>query len=215
MWLHISWLILLMGGSVAFYHQHPEYLGLLTSELRFSSRVRDRVSLLACFLIAQNFQHRLDPWTNVALARRLRVPLEALEQLLEAFKKASIVVAVSGRSDAYVPARDPGTISVREVLQVARSAGESHHFSYDNIVSEPAVDEVCSAVEGAMDAALGQRTLRDMAIANPPAGNDGAVPRHAATGLVTVVPVKTGASSESRASGAGDDAAPDVEQGRS
>lgn len=215
MWLHISWLILLMGGSVAFYRQHPEYLGLLTSELQFSSRVRDRVSLLACFLIVQNFQHRLEPWTNVALARRLRVPLEALEQLLEAFEKASIVVAVSDRSDAYVPARDPGTVSVREVLKVARSAGESHHFSYDNIVSEPAVDEVCSAVEGALDAALGQRTLRDLAIANPPAGNDGAVSADAATGLVAVVPVsRTGARKESQAGGAGDGAAPDTKQER-
>jgi membrane protein len=205
-----------MGGSVAFYHQHPEYLGLLTSELQFSSRVRDRVSLLACFLIAQNFQHRLDPWTNVALARRLRVPLEALEQLLEAFEKASIVVAVSGRSDAYVPARDPGTVSVKEVLEVARSAGESHHFSYHNIVSEPAVDEVCSTIEGAVDAALGQRTLRDLAVANPPAGNDGALSADAASGLVTVVPAsRTGASNESQAGGAGDDAAPDAEQRRS
>jgi DNA-binding IscR family transcriptional regulator len=143
------------------------------------------------------------------------VPLEALEQLLEAFEKASIVVAVSDRSDAYVPARDPGTVSVREVLKVARSAGESHHFSYDNIVSEPAVDEVCSAVEGALDAALGQRTLRDLAIANPPAGNDGAVSADAATGLVAVVPVsRTGALKESQAGGAGDGAAPDTKQER-
>ena len=216
MWLHISWLILLMGGSVAFYHQHPEYLGLLTSELQFSSRVRDRVSLLACFLIVQNFQHRLAPWTNVALARRLRVPLEALEQLLEAFEKESIVVAVSGRSDAYVPARDPGTVSVREVLDVARSAGESHHFSYDNIVSESAVDEICSTVESALDAALGQRTLRDLVIANPPAGNDGAVSADAATGLVTVVLAsQTGPPGESQASASGDGAAPDAEQKRS
>ncbi|MCK5364140.1 MAG: hypothetical protein KAR22_14275, partial [Gammaproteobacteria bacterium] len=91
-----------------------------------------------------------------------------------------------------------------------------HHFSYDNIVSEPAVDEVCSVVEGAIDAALGQRTLRDLAIANPPAGNDGAISAAAATGLVTVVPAsQTGAWNESQASGAGDDAAPDAEQKRS
>ncbi|MDX2316646.1 MAG: YihY/virulence factor BrkB family protein, partial [Gammaproteobacteria bacterium] len=97
MWLHISWLILLMGGSVAFYDQHPEYLGLLTHELRFSSRVRERLSLLACFLIVQHFQYRLEPWTDVALARRLGVPLETLSELLEQFEKATIVVAVSGR----------------------------------------------------------------------------------------------------------------------
>jgi membrane protein len=191
MWLHISWLILLVGGSVAFYNQHPEYLGLLTHELRFSSRVRERLTLLACFLIVQHFQHRLDPWTDVALARRLGIPLETLAQLLEALEKESIVVAVSGSSNAYVPARDPGTVSVREVLEVARSAGEGHHqFSYDNIASVPAVDEVCADIDAATESALGTRTLRDLALANPPAGNDGAVPAPSATELVSVVPAK-------------------------
>ena len=199
MWLHISWLILLMGGSVAFYDQHPEYLGLLTHELRFSSRVRERLSLLACFLIVQHFQYRLEPWTDVALARRLGVPLETLSELLEQFEKASIVVAVSGRSDAYVPARDPASVSVREVLAAARSAGETHQFSYDNIASVAAVDGVYDAIDEAVGDALGQRTMRELALANPPAGNDGAVSAKAATGLVTVV-------SAERVSAVGDDA---------
>jgi len=213
MWLHISWLILLMGGSVAFYHQHPEYLGLLTHELHFSSRVRERLSLLACFLIVQHFQYRLEPWTDVALARRLGVPLETLKQLLGAFERASIVVAVSGRSDAYVPARDPGTVSVREVLEVARSAGESHHFSYDGIISEPAVDEICADVDGAIDEALGERTLRDLGLASPPAGNDGAAPAGAATGLVTVVPARQArASNESQTGGEQGEGTPGAEK---
>jgi membrane protein len=187
MWLHISWLILLMGGSVAFYNQHPEYVGLLTHELHYSNRVRERLSLLACFLIVQHFQFRLQPWTAVALSRRLEVPLESLETLLDSYQKASIVVAVAGRSDAYVPARDPGTVSVAEALAVARSSGESRHFAYDNISSEPAVDAICAEIEGAMEAALAGSSLRDLVLANPPTGNDGAAPADAATDLVTVV----------------------------
>lgn len=187
MWLHISWLILLMGGSVAFYHQHPEYLGLLTHELQFSSRVKERLSLLACFLIVQNFQYRLEPWTLVALSRRLRVPLEALEELLRALERESIVVAAGGGSERYVPARDPGTVTVKEVLEVARAAGESHQFSLHNITSAPAVDTICRELDEAADRALDGRTLRDLAVANPPAGNDGAAPADAATDLITMV----------------------------
>ena len=209
MWLHVSWLILLMGGSVAFYNQHPEYLGLLTHELRFSSRVRERLSLLACFLIVQHFQHRLEPWTNVALARRLGVPVVTLTQLLEAFEKAAIVVAVGGDSDAYVPARDPASVTVSEVLETARSAGESHQFSYDNIASVPAVDGICSEIDGAVDDVLGQRTMRDLALANPPAGNDGAVAANEATGLTAVVSAEQlGAAKANRVGGVdGDEAA--------
>jgi membrane protein len=45
MWLYIGWLILLAGSCVAFYHQHPEYLGLLRHELRVSNRVKERMAL--------------------------------------------------------------------------------------------------------------------------------------------------------------------------
>lgn len=206
MWLHISWLILLMGGSVAFYNQHPEYVGLLTHELHYSNRVRERLSLLACFLIFQHFQFRLAPWTAAALSRRLGVPLESLEQLLESYEKASIVVAVAGRTDAYVPARDPGTVTVAEALAVARASGESRHFAYDNITSEPAVDEICAEIEGAMEAALAGNSLRDLVLANPPTGNDGAAPADAATGLVAVVPAeRLGPSDEAPETGAADE----------
>ena len=205
MWLHVSWLILLMGGSVAFYDQHPEYLGLLTHELRFSSRVRERLSLLACFLIVQHFQYRLDPWTDVALARRLGVPLETLSELLEEFEKASIVVAVGGNTDAHVPARDPASVTVSEVLEGARSAGESHQFSYDNIASVPAVDGIYAAIDDAVGNALGPRTMRDLVLANPPAGNDGAVSATAATGLVTVVSAEQTADREEVRGVDGDD----------
>lgn len=187
MWIYISWLILLMGGSVAFYHQNPEYFGLLTHELHFSNRVKECLSLLAVFLIVRNFHYRLEPWTTIALARRLRVPLAPLEQLMAILEKASIVVAVSGRTDAYVPARDPETITVRDVFDAVRSAGESHQFTLDKITSEPAVDEIYADIDGAADEALGGRTLRDLAIANPPAGNDAAAPAEAATGLFAVV----------------------------
>ena len=201
MWLHVSWLILLMGGSVAFYHQHPEYVGLLTHEVRFSNRVRERLSLLACHLIVQHFQYRLEPWTGVALSRRLGIPLESLEKLLEAYEKASILVSVAGRSTAWVPARDPGEITVAEALAVARSAGEGRQFAYDNIASEPAMDALFADIDEATEAALAGRTLRDLVLAHPPAGNDGAAPAEAATGLVTVVPA---ASAGGRSGTAGD-----------
>ncbi|NCF27192.1 MAG: hypothetical protein GWP69_07400, partial [Gammaproteobacteria bacterium] len=119
-------------------------------------------------------------------------------------------------SDAYVPARDPGTVSVGEVLEVARSAGESHHFRYDNIASVAAVDGICGDIDTAIGTALANRTLRDLALASPPAGNDGAVSAQAATGLVSVVPAQPlGAATDSPAGVAEGDATPATGQERS
>jgi len=81
-------------------------------------------------------------------------------------------------------------VTVKEVLEAARAAGESHQFSYDTIASVPAVDGIYAAIDEAVGDALGQRTMRDLALANPPVGNDGAAPAEEATGLVTAVPAQ-------------------------
>ena len=187
MWLHVSWMIMLMGGSVAFYHQHPEYMALRTDALQFSNRVKERLSLLAYFLIVQNFQYRQEPWTIAALSRRLQVPLEPLEELLAAFERASIVMKAGDNAETYVPARDPASVTVREALEAVRAAGESHHFSVENIISDPAVDSIWTTLDEATDRALDGRTFRELAAANPPYGNDGAAPAEDASRLASVV----------------------------
>ncbi|MDX1434110.1 MAG: YhjD/YihY/BrkB family envelope integrity protein [Gammaproteobacteria bacterium] len=176
MWLHIGWLILLMGGSVAFYHQHPGYLGLLTHEVELSNRVKERVALTACFLIAQHFHHRLPPWGRGALARRIGVPLQTMEDLLASLEEAGLLIPVSGDAGAYVPARELTDIGVEDVLDAVRSAGEGRQFELGRIGATPVVDGIFSELEDAASAALAGRTLRDLAEANPPLGNDGAEP---------------------------------------
>ena len=42
LWLYLAWLILLVGASIAFYHQHPEYLTMRRRELNLSNRLKER-----------------------------------------------------------------------------------------------------------------------------------------------------------------------------
>jgi membrane protein len=53
-WVYIAWLILLIGASIAFYHQHPEYLTIRSRELRLSNRLRERLALLVAGHIVRN-----------------------------------------------------------------------------------------------------------------------------------------------------------------
>ena len=54
-WVYLSWLILLVGTSVAFYYQHPEYLGIQDRVFRLSNRLRERVALHAVYLVSKHF----------------------------------------------------------------------------------------------------------------------------------------------------------------
>ena len=170
MWLYLAWLIVLIGGAISFYHQHPEYLGLLTHELGVSNRVRERLGLAVCFLIAQHHRHALEPWSAVALARRLRMPLLALEDILQGLARRSILVATAGETPAYVPARSLSSISLRELLATVRSLHESVHLSPQRTVVEPVVESLLDAIEAGLAETLGAQTLEELVAANPPPG---------------------------------------------
>ena len=77
-WLYVAWLILLVGASIAFYHQHPEYLTLRSRDARLSNRLKERLALSAMYLITQSHFRGTSPWTAEGLAKHLAVPTDAV-----------------------------------------------------------------------------------------------------------------------------------------
>ena len=72
-WLYLSWLILLVGASVAFYYQHPEILQRDARQVRLANRPVERLALLVMQVIGWNYYHERPPWTLAGLAKRLHV----------------------------------------------------------------------------------------------------------------------------------------------
>ncbi len=63
-WLYLGWLILLIGASVSFYHQHPERTSSRYRVLRLSCRLREKVAMLVMLRIGHSFHHNEKPWTT-------------------------------------------------------------------------------------------------------------------------------------------------------
>ena len=162
MWLHIAWLIVLVGGSVAFYHQNPEYLGLLTYELQMSSRVRDRLGLMVCYRIGANFRHGLSPPTLALMSREFGVPLAPLSVLLEALEKAGVVARTATTPATFVPARSLEVMTLDELLGIIRSAHESKHLTVDRISVAGPVGRLFDGLDAERTEILAGRTLRDL-----------------------------------------------------
>lgn len=171
MWLHIGWLILLVGASVSFYHQHPEHLGLLVGDVRTSNRSRERIGLGACCLVADRYR-RGEPAPGAAeIARRMRVPLPPVEGLLRELARGGILVATRAEPPGWVPARDLHALGLREVLAALRAAHESRHLARDRIEGHPAADALLDAIGGRVGALLGQHSLADLLDGNLPLGS--------------------------------------------
>lgn len=169
-WLYLSWLILLVGASIAFYHQHPEYLTVRRGELRMSNRLREKLALLVVFHIGRSYYHGLPPWTAAGLAQSLHVPAEAALSVLGALEHAALVRRTGDDPPAYLPARPLETTGVKEALDAVRAADESTHLDIEQLPAEAAVDALVGDLERGLAGVLEGITLKDLAVSAEPAG---------------------------------------------
>jgi membrane protein len=167
-WLYTSWLILLVGGSIAFYHQHPEFVTYRRPELSLSGRMKERLALLVMTLIGQSFHRRGPGWTAEALAQHLRVPMETMDHLLATLHQRELLEPTEGEPQVFLPGHSLESIEVREILDAVRTAGETPYLNTERLPFEPAVEQVLGSLDRAWEDALDHRTLRDLVAENRP-----------------------------------------------
>jgi membrane protein len=161
--VYLSWLILLFGGSVAFYAQHPEYLYTGGGEPRLSNRMRERLALSVMNLVAGRFLSGERMPTLPEFTRRLGMPMHALQLVLDVLESRELVVQSTDDPPVYLPARDPALITVAQVFDTLRAAGEERFLSPEAMPVPQPVDEVLDRMQQAVASSVGNITLRDLA----------------------------------------------------
>jgi len=165
-WLYLGWLILLVGASIAFYHQHPEYLSAQRYEFRLSNRLREKLALFTMLLIGQNYYHGRSPWTLEALAQHLQVPMDAMASIVESMVQCGLLAHTGDEPPGYLPARPLETTQLKDVLTAVRAADEEPYLTPDHLPTQPAVEGLVNHIERALDQALHGQTLKDLALSD-------------------------------------------------
>ena len=160
-WLYLNWLILLLGASITFYLQHPEYVVPRIGEPRLSNRMRERVALMAMHLIGKAFSDGVRPWTFADLTRRLGVPLHAMEIILDALQRSGFLVKTGDDPPAYLPGRELAAIELWNLLAAVRTAGEEEYLSPESVPAPPELESIFVRLEEAATA-----EIRDLSLAS-------------------------------------------------
>ena len=149
-WLYLSWLILLIGANVAFFVQYPEYMLVHRGEVQLSSALKERLALRVMRLIGERFHAGRGPTALDNLAHELDMPVEAVARVVEALRRAGLLVKAGQDAGAYVPGRDTDQITLKACLDAVRGA--------DSTVPGPRGDDalVDDLMED-LDQALGDR----------------------------------------------------------
>jgi membrane protein len=162
-WLYINWLILLLGATVSFYHQYPQFLQVKKETLLLSNRLRERLAFIIMYLVGWRFHWGKPPLTLNSLVERLALPIEAVQEVLGELEKKSLLVESGSEPPEYLPARDIDMIKLHDILHSVRTAEENGGMVFeDRFLSMPEVDGVIDSVDSAVVSALGGRTLKEL-----------------------------------------------------
>ncbi len=161
-WMYLSWLILLVGASIAYYHQHPEQLSVRRRDLRLSNRVKERLALLIMALTGQRFYRNQQPWMIEDYAQYLQVPRDVVARIVNALEMYGLLAHTADDPSRVLPARPLETTPIQDLLNVIRMAEEHHHLGVAQLPTHPQVDPLVARMDEALHAHLHGLTLKDL-----------------------------------------------------
>ncbi|MEJ2567230.1 MAG: YhjD/YihY/BrkB family envelope integrity protein [Gammaproteobacteria bacterium] len=164
-WLYAGWLILLVGSSIAFYHQHPEHLRLSHTVPRLGNRARETLALQIGLLVGTAFKRGEPPLTRSDLAHSTGVPEETIGYIVNALCWRHVLREIND-PPGLVLARPLAQVTLANLIEAVRvqdlALGDWH------ITIDSAVDRMAGEVDSAIVQTLATRTLHDLVEAAAP-----------------------------------------------
>ncbi len=156
MWLHISWLILLLGSAVAFYCQHPACQRY--GHVRLGQAERELLALEVMRRAVLGHFNPEERCTREGLAESLQLPLDLLNDVTDPLHRHGLLELSDDEPGFYLPGRDPSVISVAEVLTAVQGDARLAR----RVVKDAIVWDVHGHVQAILQRQLGERSLEQV-----------------------------------------------------
>lgn len=160
LWLYLNWLVLLLGSSIAFYHQNPGYQTSSGARLQLGFRRQEIMALEIMRLLGEGFQNGDNRWDEISLAEHFVLPIELVNEVLLKLQAHGLVVKTGDDSPHLVPGRDMQTIFVKQVLDIISGDWESEQ-SVDVRISQPVL-AVMQKLDNAATEHFSKMSIKDI-----------------------------------------------------
>ena len=164
-WMYMGWLVLLIGASVSFYYQNPQYILIRRDNVYLNGEDSESLALSLLYLIGSHYQKNLPAWEADTAAKQLGVAPHLVDDMLDFLEALNYIVRTGESSTKIYPAQPVDKIVVGQVLRQLREQGVNRVGLYkadSDIKGEKAVVHLLSDLRNLIDERFGQKTLKDI-----------------------------------------------------
>lgn len=170
-WMYIGWLVLLIGASVSFYFQNPQYILVRRDNIRLSGESHEKLAVGLLYLICQNYQRQLPAWTAELLGQKLKVALHIVDDMIDFFVSQEYVVRAGEQPALLYPKKPAEQIEIRRVLRQVRELQNDNQVS-EQVKLELPIAQLFDDFRYAVDKQFGSKTIKDLIDGDDVTNND-------------------------------------------
>ncbi|MFO0754663.1 MAG: YhjD/YihY/BrkB family envelope integrity protein [Thermodesulfovibrionales bacterium] len=163
-WVYLSWLILLVGASIAFYHQFPRSLTPHKGKGFLHARGREKLAFLIMYLAGYSHYYNTPPWTLTGITERTGLPVEPVREVVSALTQGGLLAETCDTPPAYLLKRDGETVMLREIYASVTAEGDGLLAAGEEC---PEIDRISQNIDSAIDTVLAGATLKSLVLSCP------------------------------------------------
>jgi membrane protein len=161
-WLYLNWVILLLGASIAFYHQNPEYLTPNQVSLKISSSAKELLTMQVLLLICRRYNAMENEISFEEITEITSTPSIILSETLDSLEKGGFIIHTSENTTRYFPAKPLNKIKVIDVIHHVRNDGINYLLESNIKPIRAEISGMFIAVEKAIELSLNDMTILEL-----------------------------------------------------
>jgi len=161
LWLYASWLILLVGASIAFYMQNDNYIT-RSIEVKGAPAELEQLALKIMVMVASAQENQSRPIQQSVLESMHGASGLLVRRVVEVLVRHKLIIDAGSEGELFVLTRSSDLISVADILTAIRQDSISFHAKGGIREQNLLLHQVHKELDEFIDHAFSKRTLRSL-----------------------------------------------------